>query len=97
MVQQRADARASLCNCVNCALCADALRYRGIEVGMKKIEAIIKPFKLDEVKEALHEVGVSGITVTEGKGFGRQKGQIGSATCRERVGRTDEIAGVGVL
>ena len=41
---------------------------------MKKIEAIIKPFKLDEVKEALHEVGASGITVTEAKGFGRQKG-----------------------
>ena len=41
---------------------------------MKKIEAIIKPFKLDEVKEALHEVGVSGITVIEAKGFGRQKG-----------------------
>ncbi|KLI65097.1 P-II family nitrogen regulator [Aurantiacibacter marinus] len=41
---------------------------------MKKIEAIIKPFKLDEVKDALHEVGISGITVTEAKGFGRQKG-----------------------
>lgn len=41
---------------------------------MKKIEAIIKPFKLDEVKEALHEIGVSGITVTEARGFGRQKG-----------------------
>ncbi len=41
---------------------------------MKKIEAIIKPFKLDEVKEALHDAGVSGITVTEAKGFGRQKG-----------------------
>ncbi len=41
---------------------------------MKKIEAIIKPFKLDEVKEALHEVGVSGITVIEARGFGRQKG-----------------------
>ena len=41
---------------------------------MKKIEAIIKPFKLDEVKEALHEIGASGITVTEAKGFGRQKG-----------------------
>jgi nitrogen regulatory protein P-II 1 len=41
---------------------------------MKKIEAIIKPFKLDEVKEALHEVGVQGITVTEVRGFGRQKG-----------------------
>jgi nitrogen regulatory protein P-II 1 len=41
---------------------------------MKKIEAIIKPFKLDEVKEALHEVGIKGITVIEAKGFGRQKG-----------------------
>ncbi len=41
---------------------------------MKKIEAIIKPFKLDDVKEALHEVGIQGITVTEAKGFGRQKG-----------------------
>ena len=41
---------------------------------MKKIEAIIKPFKLDEVKEALHEIGLKGITVTEVKGFGRQKG-----------------------
>ena len=41
---------------------------------MQKIEAIIKPFKLDEVKEALHEVGLQGITVIEAKGFGRQKG-----------------------
>ena len=41
---------------------------------MKKIEAIIKPFKLDEVKEALQEVGLQGITVIEAKGFGRQKG-----------------------
>jgi len=41
---------------------------------MKKIEAIIKPFKLDEVKEALQDVGIQGITVTEAKGFGRQKG-----------------------
>jgi nitrogen regulatory protein P-II 1 len=41
---------------------------------MKKIEAIIKPFKLDEVREALHEIGVTGLTVTEVKGFGRQKG-----------------------
>ena len=41
---------------------------------MKKIEAVIKPFKLDEVKEALHEIGLKGITVTEVKGFGRQKG-----------------------
>src|SRR6266852_5614338 len=42
--------------------------------AMKKIEAIIKPFKLDDVKNALHEVGVTGMTVTEVKGFGRQKG-----------------------
>ena len=41
---------------------------------MKKIEAIIKPFKLDEVKEALQEIGLKGITVPEAKGFGRQKG-----------------------
>ena len=41
---------------------------------MKKIEAVIKPIKLEELKEALHDVGVSGITVTEAKGFGRQKG-----------------------
>ena len=41
---------------------------------MKKIEAIIKPFKLDEVKEALHEIGLQGLTVLEAKGFGRQKG-----------------------
>jgi nitrogen regulatory protein P-II 1 len=45
-----------------------------MEANVKKVEAVIKPFKLDEVKEALHEVGVSGITVTEAKGFGRQKG-----------------------
>jgi nitrogen regulatory protein P-II 1 len=41
---------------------------------MKKIEAIIKPFKLDEVKEALQDIGLQGITVIEAKGFGRQKG-----------------------
>ena len=41
---------------------------------MKKIEAIIKPFKLDEVKEALHDIGLQGLTVIEAKGFGRQKG-----------------------
>ena len=41
---------------------------------MKKVEAIIKPFKLDEVREALSDIGVSGLTVTEVKGFGRQKG-----------------------
>jgi nitrogen regulatory protein P-II 1 len=48
-----------------------ALRYAG---NMKKIEAIIKPFKLEEVKEALAGLGISGMTVTEVKGFGRQKG-----------------------
>jgi nitrogen regulatory protein P-II 1 len=41
---------------------------------MKKIEAIIKPFKLDEVKNALHDIGITGMTVTEVRGFGRQKG-----------------------
>jgi nitrogen regulatory protein P-II 1 len=45
-----------------------------LEDRVKKIEAVIKPFKLDDVKDALHEIGVSGITVTEVKGFGRQKG-----------------------
>jgi nitrogen regulatory protein P-II 1 len=47
---------------------------RNGDLGVKKIEAIIKPFKLDDVKDALHDVGVSGITVAEVKGFGRQKG-----------------------
>jgi nitrogen regulatory protein P-II 1 len=50
-----------------------SLNY-GNATPMKKIEAIIKPFKLDEVKEALHEIGLQGMTVTEAKGFGRQKG-----------------------
>ena len=49
-------------------------REHAIGGRMKKIEAIVKPFKLDEVKEALQEVGLQGITVTEAKGFGRQKG-----------------------
>lgn len=44
---------------------------------MKKIDAIIKPFKLDDVREALAEVGITGMTVTEVKGFGRQKGHTG--------------------
>jgi|SRR5678815_1121944 nitrogen regulatory protein P-II 1 len=48
-------------------------RTEGV-VEVKKVEAIIKPFKLDDVKDALHDAGVSGITVTEVKGFGRQKG-----------------------
>ncbi len=43
---------------------------------MKKIEAIVKPFKLNEVKDALHELGLQGMTVTEVKGFGRQKGHM---------------------
>ncbi len=46
----------------------------GAHDPMKKIEAIIKPFKLDEVKEALHDIGLQGMTVLEAKGFGRQKG-----------------------
>jgi nitrogen regulatory protein P-II 2 len=52
------------------ALCAHVLK----EFKMKMVTAIIKPFKLDEVREALSEIGVQGITVTEVKGFGRQKG-----------------------
>jgi nitrogen regulatory protein P-II 1 len=48
--------------------------HRRVMTRMKKIEAVIKPFKLDEVKDALHEVGLQGITVVEAKGFGRQKG-----------------------
>jgi nitrogen regulatory protein P-II 1 len=63
--------------------CAPPVQWKqscGLKYGnagrrsVKKIEAIIKPFKLDEVKEALQEVGLQGITVTEAKGFGRQKG-----------------------
>src|SRR3569623_2664138 len=50
-------------------------RGRGVRGPMKKIEAIIKPLKLDEVKEALQELGVQGMTVIEAKGYGRQKGQ----------------------
>ena len=53
---------------------AACLKTREETGYMKKIEAIIKPFKLDEVKEALQEAGIQGITVTEAKGFGRQKG-----------------------
>jgi nitrogen regulatory protein P-II 1 len=56
----------------HCAPRLAGVKSRGMP--MKKIEAIIKPFKLDEVKEALQEVGLLGITVTEAKGFGRQKG-----------------------
>jgi nitrogen regulatory protein P-II 1 len=53
---------------------ARQLRDSAREGRVKKIEAVIKPFKLDEVKDALHEVGLQGITVVEAKGFGRQKG-----------------------
>ena len=49
-------------------------RRKRTQIAMKKIEAIIKPFKLDEVKEALQELGVQGMTVQEVKGYGRQKG-----------------------
>jgi len=58
------------------AICEHTRRLKPAQDSgaMKKIEAIIKPFKLDEVKEALHEVGVQGMTVTEVRGFGRQKG-----------------------
>jgi nitrogen regulatory protein P-II 1 len=63
---------------VRARCCAKGKTARPSAVGghdpMKKIEAIIKPFKLDEVKEALQEAGLQGITVTEAKGFGRQKG-----------------------
>jgi nitrogen regulatory protein P-II 2 len=54
-----------------------AIRHNnnGMEQGMKLITAVIKPFKLDDVREALTEVGIEGMTVTEVKGFGRQKGQ----------------------
>jgi nitrogen regulatory protein P-II 2 len=52
----------------------DARAACGATEPMKKIEAIIKPFKLDEVKDALHEIGLQGLTVVEAKGFGRQKG-----------------------
>jgi nitrogen regulatory protein P-II 1 len=54
--------------------------------AMKKIEAIIKPFKLDEVKEALQGVGLQGITITEAKGFGRQKGHTELYRGAEYVG-----------
>mgnify|MGYP003595132353 FL=1 len=53
---------------------------------MKKVEAIIKPFKLDEVREALSEVGITGLTATEVKGFGRQKGHTELYRGAEYVG-----------
>jgi nitrogen regulatory protein PII len=60
--------------CVSNAGQTTAADRIGINKDMKKIEAIIKPFKLEEVKDALGEVGITGMTVTEVKGFGRQKG-----------------------
>jgi nitrogen regulatory protein P-II 1 len=62
-----------LCHLAGCRLFAGSLYLENFRT-MKKVEAIIKPFKLDEVKEALQEAGLQGITVTEAKGFGRQKG-----------------------
>ena len=59
---------------------------------MKKIEAIIKPLKLDEVKDALHELGINGMTVSDVRGFGRQKGQMESY--RGRVVRASFITKV---
>jgi nitrogen regulatory protein P-II 1 len=55
-------------------MCYDTKNFGHRRKAMKKIEAIIKPFKLDDVKDALNEVGIHGMTVTEVKGFGRQKG-----------------------
>jgi nitrogen regulatory protein PII len=57
-------------------MCAPMASTRSVSDAseMKKVEAVIKPFKLDDVKDALHDAGVSGLTVTEVKGFGRQKG-----------------------
>jgi len=55
------------------AVCTEVTDKRRL---MKKIEAIIKPFKLDEVKDALNAIGINGMTVTEVKGFGRQKGHV---------------------
>ena len=52
---------------------------------MKKIEAIIKPFKLSQVKDALHEIGLSGMTVVDVKGFGRQRGSSGGLHIQEKL------------
>jgi nitrogen regulatory protein P-II 1 len=63
------------CNASGCARFNATVQHHSIGDGeMKKIEAIIKPFKLDEVKEALSREGIQGMTITEVKGFGRQKG-----------------------
>ncbi len=70
----RVSLREAVCYCLLILEQGEATRFALGPTRMKKIEAIIKPFKLDEVKEALHEVGLQGITVVEAKGFGRQKG-----------------------
>ena len=72
-----AGSRAYIGLCSGPRLCSVAPRTSGAmpSQAMKKIEAVIKPFKLDEVKEALQELGVQGMTVIEAKGYGRQKGQ----------------------
>jgi nitrogen regulatory protein P-II 1 len=59
---------------VSCCASSSPAAKPAVESAMKKIEAIVKPFKLDEVREALSAIGVTGLTVTEVKGFGRQKG-----------------------
>ena len=61
-------------SCRGAVLCAKPLARSASSLVMKKIEAVIKPFKLDDVKEALQELGVQGMTVLEAKGYGRQKG-----------------------
>ena len=71
---RRGTARAISIRCAEARTAAQREMVKLYGEAMKKIEAIIKPFKLDDVKNALHEVGVTGMTVTEVKGFGRQKG-----------------------
>src|SRR5207253_6728403 len=61
-----------LCNASHRVFCCAT--FEAWRSGMKKVEAVVKPFKLDEVREALSDIGVTGLTVTEVKGFGRQKG-----------------------
>jgi nitrogen regulatory protein P-II 1 len=73
-VRARTEWRRSAPGCDRLAAASFATPIAADGDAMKKIEAIIKPFKLDDVKNALHEVGVTGMTVTEVKGFGRQKG-----------------------
>src|SRR3546814_1676596 len=90
LVRQRAIANASCQHRAGWSSSPYPGRYTRPIHAMKKIEAIIKPFKLDEVKEALHEVGIKGITVTEDKGFGRQKGHTELYRDAEYVVRSEE-------